>query len=76
MVSKLQNMFNFPTTSTAQIDQISKDENNVDERKMMKGIKSKSTVNSILLVYVSMSFVPYQMQSVWVHQQGVPSICV
>ena len=64
MVSKLQNMFNFPTTSTTQIDQISKDENNVDERKMMKGIKSKSTVNSILLVYVSMSFVPYQMQSV------------
>ena len=64
MISKLQNMFNFPTTSTTQIDQISKDENNVDERKMMKGIKSKSTVNSILLVYVSMSFVPYQMQSV------------
>ena len=64
MVSKLQNMFNFPTTSRTQIDQISKDENNVDERKMMKGIKSKSTVNSILLVYVSMSFVPYQMQSV------------
>ena len=64
MVSKLQNMFNFPTTSTFQIDQISKDENNVDERKMMNGIKSKSTVNSILLVYVSMSFVPYQMQSV------------
>ena len=64
MVSKLQNMFNFPTTSTTQIDQISKDENNVDERKMMNGIKSKSTVNSILLVYVSMSFVPYQMQSV------------
>ena len=49
-------MFNFPTTSTTQIDQISKDENNVDERKMMNGIKSKSTVNSILLVYVSMSF--------------------
>ena len=64
MISKLQNMFNFPTTSTTQIDQISKDENNVDERKMMNGIKSKSTVNSILLVYVSMSFVPYQMQSV------------
>ena len=64
MISKLQNMFNFPTTSTTQIDQISKDENNVNERKMMKGIKSKSTVNSILLVYVSMSFVPYQMQSV------------
>ena len=64
MVSKLQNMFNFPTTSRTQIDQISKDENNVDERKMMNGIKSKSTVNSILLVYVSMSFVPYQMQSV------------
>ena len=64
MISKLQNMFNFPTTSTTQIDQITKDENNVDERKMMKGIKSKSTVNSILLVYVSMSFVPYQMQSV------------
>ena len=64
MVSKLQNMFNFPTTSRTQIDQISKDENNVDERTMMKGIKSKSTVNSILLVYVSMSFVPYQMQSV------------
>ena len=57
-------MFNFPTTSTTQIDQITKDENNVDERKMMEGIKSKSTVNSILLVYVSMSFVPYQMQSV------------
>ena len=64
MISKLPNMFNFPTTSTTQIDQISKDENNVDERKMMNGIKSKSTVNSILLVYVSMSFVPYQMQSV------------
>ena len=64
MISKLQNMFNFPTTSKTQIDQISKDENNVDERKMMNGIKSKSTVNSILLVYVSMSFVPYQMQSV------------
>ena len=64
MVSKLQNIVNFPTTSTTQIDQISKDENNVDERKMMKGIKSKSTVNSILLVYVSMSFVPYQIQSV------------
>ena len=64
MISKLQNMFNFPTTSTTQIDQISKDENNVDERKMMNGIESKSTVNSILLVYVSMSFVPYQMQSV------------
>ena len=64
MTSKLQNMFNFPTKSTTQIDQISKDENNVDERKMMNGIKSKSTVNSILLVYVSMSFVPYQMQSV------------
>ena len=64
MLSKLQNMFNFPTTSRTQIDQISKEENNVDERKMMKGIKSKSTVNSILLVYVSMSFVPYQMQSV------------
>ena len=64
MVSKLQNIVNFPTTSTTQIDQISKDENNVDERKMMNGIKSKSTVNSILLVYVSMSFVPYQMQSV------------